>query len=579
MSSAAHINGHAIVGAESMTSTDKEKWLWHPAMIKKIGDDAFCQGINRFVFHRYAAQRFVGPTPGMQMGPWGLHYERTNTWWDWSGPWHTYLARCQYLLRQGELVTDVLNVQSEEPLLRFQHTPIKGYDYDACGPESFMKRVKVSNGQLGFTNGPRYRLLVITHNGTMTVPMLTHIRDLVREGAAVVGTPPTVTPSLTNYPKADADLKKLCAELWGTGAPTAERTVGKGKVFSGITPEEALAKLQVTKDVHSDKSVRWIHRTLNGNDLYFVANTTDEPLVATCDFRVTGKTAELWDAETGRTTPLGATATTKKDVTSLTIPFGPSGSYFVFFRKDGAASPVTQSITRNGQPLLMTAETTPAINFITGEIKEAGTYVITTADGKNRQVAVAALPTPVPVSGPWQVRFQAGRGAPAEATFAELTSWNQNPDKGISYFSGTGSYSKTLTIPATMLAADHRVYLDLGKVAVMAKVTLNGKDLGILWRPPYRVDITQAAKAGDNALQVEVVNLWPNRLIGDEQLPEDSERKPNGTLQAWPQWLLDGKPSPTGRLTFSSWRLWKKADPLQESGLLGPVTLQEVRKL
>jgi hypothetical protein len=145
----------------------------------------------------------------------------------------------------------------------------------------------------------------------------------------------------------------------------------------------------------------------------------------------------------------------------------------------------------------------------------------------------------------------------------------------VKYFSGTATYSKTLTIPAP--AANQRIYLDLGKVQVMARVRLNGKDLGILWKPPYRLDITPAAKPGDNALEIDVVNLWVNRLIGDEQLPEDSNRNTNGTIRSWPQWLLDGKPSPTGRFTFSSWRLWKKTDPLQESGLIGPVTLQTVQ--
>ncbi len=580
MASAAHLNGHAIVGAEAMTSTDKEKWLWHPAMIKKIGDDAFCQGVNRFVFHRYAAQRWAGvPAPGLQMGPWGLHYERTNTWWEWALPWHTYLARCQYLLRQGELVTDVLNLQPEEPLLRFQHVPIPGFDYDACGPDSFLKRAGMRNGRLGLANGPHYRLLVLTHNGTMTVPMLTRIRDLVRQGAAVVGTPPQATPGLTDYPKADAELKKLCAELWGPGAPVAERTVGKGRVFSGITPEEALAKLRITKDMAADQPVRWIHRTLGGDDLYFVANTTDQPVVAACDFRVTGKAAELWDAETGRTLPLAATATAAKDVTRLSLSFGPSGSYFVVFRQGGTAAPAITSLTRNGQPVASGGATTPDIDFITGEIREPGTYVITTADGQRRQLAVPALPGPLAVSGPWQVRFQAGRGAPAEVKFNELTSWSQSAEPGVNYFSGTARYAKTLAIPANLLAPGNRLYLDLGKVAVMARVTLNGQDLGILWKPPYRVDISPAAKAGDNQLEVQVVNLWPNRLIGDEQLPDDSERNKNGTLKAWPAWLLDNQPSPTGRLTFSSWRLWKKDEPLQESGLLGPVTVQAVRVL
>jgi hypothetical protein len=144
----------------------------------------------------------------------------------------------------------------------------------------------------------------------------------------------------------------------------------------------------------------------------------------------------------------------------------------------------------------------------------------------------------------------------------------------VKYFSGTAVYSKTISVPANLMAKDRRLYLDLGKVQVMAEVTLNGRDLGILWKPPHRVDVTGAVKAGDNALEVKVTNLWVNRMIGDEQLPEDSNRNPNGTLVKWPPWVLEGKSSPTGRFTFTSWRLWKKGEPLLESGLLGPVTLR-----
>ena len=142
------------------------------------------------------------------------------------------------------------------------------------------------------------------------------------------------------------------------------------------------------------------------------------------------------------------------------------------------------------------------------------------------------------------------------------------------YFSGTAAYRKTLHVPSELIAADRRLFLDLGKVEVIAEVKVNDQDLGILWKPPFRADITDAVKPGENALEVKVVNLWVNRLIGDEQLPEDSARNPNGTLKEWPQWLQEGKPSPTGRYTFTSWRLWKKDSPLQESGLLGPVTLR-----
>jgi hypothetical protein len=124
-----------------------------------------------------------------------------------------------------------------------------------------------------------------------------------------------------------------------------------------------------------------------------------------------------------------------------------------------------------------------------------------------------------------------------------------------------------------MLGANRKLYLNLGRVEVIAEVKLNGRDLGILWKPPFQVDITAAAKPGRNQLEVKVVNLWPNRLIGDSRLPEDTEW--TGTkLTAWPQWLLEGKPSPTGRVTFTTWKHWGKDDPLQESGLLGPVVLE-----
>lgn len=142
------------------------------------------------------------------------------------------------------------------------------------------------------------------------------------------------------------------------------------------------------------------------------------------------------------------------------------------------------------------------------------------------------------------------------------------------HFSGTATYTKNLVIPAGMLGENRRLTLDFGRVEVMAKVRLNGQDLGILWKPPYRVDVTSTARASDNALEIAVVNLWPNRLIGDEGLPEDSDRKSDGTLKSWPSWLLEGKPSPAGRLTFSSWRLWRQDDLLQDSGRLGPVTMR-----
>jgi hypothetical protein len=141
----------------------------------------------------------------------------------------------------------------------------------------------------------------------------------------------------------------------------------------------------------------------------------------------------------------------------------------------------------------------------------------------------------------------------------------------VKYFSGTATYRTAFRVRPDFVSEQRRLDLDLGGVAALAEVKLNGKDLGVLWKPPFCADVTDVLKAGENHLEVRVTNLWPNRLIGDEQLPEDSQRNPDGTLKSWPEWLQQGKPSPTGRRTFTTWRLWKKTDALLDSGLLGPV--------
>ena len=202
-----------------------------------------------------------------------------------------------------------------------------------------------------------------------------------------------------------------------------------------------------------------------------------------------------------------------------------------------------------------------------------GRYELTTRGGRKLACTVDGLPPAQTIAGPWRLTFPAESKLPPYK-MDKLIAWNKMNEDAAKYFSGTAAYDTTITIPAELLGKDRGLYLDLGRVAVMARVKLNGHDLGVLWKAPYRVEIDQFARPGENKLEIEVTNLWINRMIGDENLPEDSDRNPNGTLKRWPEWLLEGKPSPTGRQTFTSWRLWHKGDKLQESGLLGPVTLQ-----
>ena len=671
MASAAHIYGRPIVGAESFTADDQERWREHPATIKALGDRAFCEGINRFVFHRYAMQPWLDRRPGMTMGPWGTHYERTETWWELTPAWHQYLARCQFLLRQGRYVADLCYLEAEDSPQGFHDHPRQGYAWDQCNPEVVLSRMQVGDGRLLLPDGMSYRLLVLPPGETMTPALLGKIKELVEAGATVVGPRPVKSPSLSGYPQCDAQVRQLAAELWGDcdGKTITEHRCGKGKIVWGKTPEAVLAEMGVPPDFRpnlpSDAlGLRYIHRAVDGTDVYFVANGHPQALDVQCTFRVKGKRPEFWRPDTGRIEPV-AVYDEIGDGTRIPIWFDPSGSLFVVFRPDASPAPDrVVALSRDGKSMMgasapaeivvkkamygvpgdpartrdVTAQVQQLVNqgkyafqvaslaqggdpafgvvktltveYAAGgnlhsssatdpefillfdgsqprdaevrydadgrllvEAWKPGRYEVKMASGKMRRVEVPALPSPLDVAGPWDLRFPPGRGAPEHVTLDKLISWTAHPDAGVKYFSGAATYTKTFQAPSAMIGKDRRVYLDLGRVQAIAEVKLNGKNLGVLWKPPFRMDVTDAVKAGDNALEVQVVNLWPNRLIGDQQLPEDSDRNPDGTLRAWPKWLLEGKPSPAGRYTFTTWRLWKKSDPLLESGLLGPVRL------
>lgn len=204
----------------------------------------------------------------------------------------------------------------------------------------------------------------------------------------------------------------------------------------------------------------------------------------------------------------------------------------------------------------------------------AGVYEFRTSAGKVSRVRARADAAKLTAEGPWTVRFQPGWGAPERTTFPRLVSWTDHSDEGIRYFSGWAVYSRTLDVPAGMAAKSRHIELDLGTVKHFAEVTLNGKRLGTLWKAPFRLDVTGVLKAGRNTLEIKVTNLWPNRLIGDEQLPPEVEWNGNA-IKAWPDWVWSGAERPRGgRRTFTTWRFWHKDSALIESGLLGPVTVR-----
>ena len=679
--SIAHIYGKTVVAAESFTAApgaQTGRWLEDPYSLKTLGDLMFCQGLNRYVFHRYAMQPWTNRWPGMTMGEYGFHFDRTVTWWEQGKSWIDYISHCEFLLQQGRAVADAAYFTGESaPVEMRVGNPAlpAGYDYDAVNADVLLHGASVKAGRLTLASGANYAVLILPPNDSNLTPsLLTRISQLVRDGAMVVGPRPQHSPSLTDFPKCDVLVKDLAEELWGKcdGTSVQENSVGKGRVVWGKSLADIFATQKLTPDfefggAEPNTRLAYVHRVTDESDIYFVSNQRRQFDAAECTFRVSGKIPELWHPDTG----LIETAPIWRELDgriTVRLDFEPAGSVFVIFRQaagsadhvlaasgnftaKAAAAPkleiqhaiytatdgageldVTATVSkllRAGQPIVASNDVLgrdPAANHVKElrvnytldgksgrvtvpenetlrlpatatvgaspqwEVQAAtgspivkawgnGLVELRLTAGKTMRAVAVNVPLPQEISGGWHLNFPPNWRAPRAVMLAELISWTAHTNSGVRYFSGTATYEKEIEISADRLETGRELWLDLGAVKNFAEVALNGHDLGVLWKPPFRVNVTTAAKPGVNKLIVKVTNLWPNRLIGDEQLPPDCEFGGEGTwngdqLRAWPQWLLEGKSSPTGRLTFATWRHWKKDSQLLESGLLGPVTLR-----
>ena len=350
MASAAHLYGKRIVGAEAFTATNTERWLAHPGSIKALGDLAFCEGINRFVFHRYSFQPWKDVRPGLMMGPWGVHYERTQTWWDQTPAWHDYLSRCQYMLRQGEFVADILYLEPEDSPNSFSDHPRNGFPWDQ-GNTDIVLKAKVENGLIVLPSGMAYKVLVLPPTPRMTPELLEKTLQLVQDGATVVGNhPATMAFGLTDYPNSDGRVKMLAQKLWGDAkTPNGEHLVGKGKVLWGTTPEVVLTAKNVAPDFVSDVPLNWIHRRLPDVEIYFIANPRDRAVLATIQLRSLGK-PECWNPETGEIVPATVFRTDSK-TTRLTLPLDATESVFVVLKKSSDTTDKLVAVSKDGKRL------------------------------------------------------------------------------------------------------------------------------------------------------------------------------------------------------------------------------------
>ncbi len=574
--SVAHIYGKTIVGAESFTGW-KGRWEEDPYSLKPLGDLMFCQGINRYYFHRYAMQPWTNRWPGMTMGQFGINFDRTQTWWQQGKAWIGYLSRCEFLLQQGHPVADAayFDGQSAPIEMRAANPALpRGYDYDAVNAD-VLEHARLKNGRLTLASGANYALLILPPGDVNLTPgMLQCLRKLVHEGATVIGAPPRHSPSLADYPQCDEQVKRISARLWGKcdGTHIKENNYGQGRIIWGESPADVLASQNLKPDfafqgASNATDLAYTHRVSGAADIYFVSNQRRESDTADCTFRVHGKTPELWHPDTGSIER--APVWHEQDGrTTVQLNFDPAGSVFVIFR---SAESGNQIVSADVDPAWQTRS--DAAGELVVKAMSNGRAEFHTATGAILQATTTNVPAPQEVTGAWTLNFPPNWGAPASVTLNQLISWTDHTNPDVKYFSGTASYEKDLDIPADRLQAGRELWLDLGTVKNFAEVSLNGRDFGVLWKPPFRVNLTAAAQPGTNHLVIKVTNLWPNRLIGDEQLPPDRDWD-GDQLRAWPKWFLEGKASPTGRLTFTTWQHWKKDSQLLESGLLGPVTLQ-----
>jgi len=512
--SAAHLYGKPLAAAESLTvAAGSDPWAFSPAMLKPVVDEIFASGINRILLHESHHQPLLREAPGLTLGFFGQFFNRNDTWAEHAGGWVEYLSRTSYLLQQGSFAADIAYFYGEERNLteiyleRFERDVPNGYAYDFLNAEALLTLTLGRDGAVATPSGMHYRVLYVpTAVRRYSLPVLRKLRDLVADGAVLVAVRPL---SGLGVQARDADVSAVVDELWGPAGEAAEpRKYGKGRVYThpdltaALNAEAIAPDVAVSEPCAADCGLMSLHRHTPDADIYFLSNRENSPRTLRIVFRVKNLVPALWRAESGDTQQLAYHQTPQG--VEVQLPFEAKDAFFVVFR--GAAP-------------------------------------------HSRELAAQPAPAELmKISGPWQVHFQAGRGAPERSTFAQLGDLSTWEDTGIKFFSGTASYSTTISFPAQPASSQRKLVLDLGVVHELAAVYLDGRLLGTVWHAPFRINLPPDLKGGAHGLEIRVDNLWVNRLIGDKQ--------PGATAVA-----------------FAPQSPYSANSPLMPSGLIGPVRI------
>ncbi len=528
VAAASHIYQRGIVEEESFSSF--QHWQEGPFDLKTFGDRAFCEGMNRVVFHGFSHNPAGSGFPGIVYHA-GTHFNNKRVWWSKVKPFVDYISRASFVFQEADFFSDVLYYYGDKipnaataKNTRFVVSP--GYDYEVINTEILLNNLTVKNGKLLLSNGAVFSILALENEDRMNPAVQSRLAELTKQGAVIVNARPKKVPGSNNKSSSDnesADMLKV---------------------------------LDVPPDFdYSDKEsylLDFIHYRKGEMDFYFIRNTSGEWVSRECRFRQNAKIPEIWDPLTGNVIPVPVFNQAGKSI-KIPVTLAPYGSYFVVFRKDVENKHYTSVSGSDINPPLMEF-TKQGIMFLND-----GNYLLknnSTAEKVENKQQVYLL------KGEWNVTFSKDWGAPDSALFPELASWSVNKNEGIRYYSGIGTYHKSFKYEINSAMSEaQRMFLDLGNLSKVAEVWLNGRSLGIVWAKPFRYDITGIIKNGINVITVEVANTWSNRITGDA-LTGEKYTKTNITFTDIPGTYKKNVP-------------WAKV-PLIESGLFGPVVIKTV---
>lgn len=568
IASAAHLYDQTYVEAESFTSLLHWQESWQD--LKPTADQAFCEGLNRVVFHTSAHSPDQFGYPGYVYG-FGTHMNTRQTWWPKSKAWIDYLARNSFMLQQGNFVGDILYYYGDQApnFAKQRHIDSTlgfGYDYDVINTEKLLE-LQVENGKMTLPHGQEYALLVLPDQETMPLTVLQKIEKMLQAGAVVVGPKPQKTPGLYNYRENDQQLQEIADRLWqglNPGSSTANQ-IGNGKLYWGAPQREILLKNGIFPDFqfkgqNDSTLLNFIHRRHQDKDIYFVRNRQNISVATECVFRVSGKIPQIWIPESGAILE-DLIYKDQEDSMRVALNFAPYQAYFVVFADSESPDHVHEVFKDEKKIFPSATEYAQMKGYSVGfnSFSIPGDYQLNYQSDKTETFTVENLPHHE-IKGEWLLSFPAGWKAPVSVMLPKLISWTESPEEGVRYFSGIATYE--IEFEMEYVDSELKYMLDLGDVRELADVQLNEDSLGIVWHKPFAIDISQALKKGVNKLKIEVANEWNNRLVGDGKLPED-ERVTNTNIVNGPKAWSD----PWGEV------------PLQKAGLLGPVLIKKFERI